>query len=138
MSVPKSQWVIRPPDSEELVQQIAYRSQLPAWVVLVRQTPDGPWLGYVENSFSMSYETNYVRVWPTFTGIDNIVGAKHHVDGHKDATRHADEIAKNRPDWIVGWWGREDPDCPVEVDWNAWHRGTGKYAFRNAPMKAKP
>jgi hypothetical protein len=112
----------------------------PGFVVLVRKPESNALLGYTENSWSMGYEPEYVRFWWTGTGIDNIVGMEHVVDGQKDAERHAEEIRILHPEWQVDVWNVEDPSMPVVIDWPMWHgqrdgsisapRGQ-KYADRN-------
>lgn len=130
-------WKIKPPLTPEQFAQVESRKAMLCWVVIVKQTPDGPWLGYVENSFSMSYEPNYVRVWATFVGVDNIVGATHQVDGHAEATYNTKSLRKAHPDWEVAMYAGHNPEIPISIDWDKWYLAEGKYGFRNAPFKPK-
>lgn len=98
---------------------------LPIRIVLREQ--DGKIKGLIENSFSMDFSDSRVRIW--WSGKAYSFLGEHHLNGIDDATHNT----KNG-DIIV------DPlsdDCPVEINWDAWVKSTGKYEKRNAPFKMK-
>lgn len=92
--------------------------------ILMRKNENGILEGYVENSFTMSWEKDFVYVYwsDSNRGIDAI-----------DAAQVDLKIAAGTDIF--------DPlseECPVIIDWDSWcNRPTRKYLSRNAPFKLK-
>lgn len=113
------------PDSTYTVLKHNLSRYLPVRIVLRHE--DETYTGRIEESFSMGYSKNRVRIW--WSGKAYSFLGEHIIDGEDDATLNARE-----GDIVV------DPlseDCPVEIDWDAWISATDKYGKRNAPFKVK-
>lgn len=98
---------------------------LPIRVVL--RNEDGKLRGLIENSFSMDFSDTRVRIW--WSGKAYSILGEHNLSGPEDAAHNA------KPGDLV-----LDPlaeDSPIEVDWEAWIKATGKFDKRNAPFKLK-
>jgi len=95
--------------------------------IIVKKDEDGKYLGYCENSFSMSWETNRVNVCWSGVAYSNL-GTTHTLD----ATNTKGPAGVNCE--IL------DPlseDCPIRIDWERWLNATGKYDQRNASFKVR-
>ena len=100
---------------------------LPIRVVL-RKGEDGTLQGLTEESFSMGWESKYIRIWWSGKAYSNF-GTTHEINGIEDAKYNAKE-----GDLVI------DPlaeDSPIQIDWNSWLSATTKYYKRNAPFKIK-
>ena len=94
---------------------------LPIRIVL-RKNSDGILEGLCEDSFSMSFSGNCVRIW--WSGKAYSVIGEHILNGIEDAEHNAKD-----GDLIL------DPlsdDCPVIIDWDRWIKASDKYGKRNA------
>lgn len=93
----------------------------PLYAVFIKQ---GETLyGYVENSFSMSWTTNYIRVWTK----DEIGEA---LTNKKSLTKWV-----GRPDCFVA--RVKSKKCPADIVLQNLTDKTGKYEWRNKMFKAK-
>lgn len=108
------------------------KSHLPLRVI-IRPTDAGQFVGLTEESFSMGWEPDRVRIWWSGNAYSNF-GSHHVIDGVKDAEYNA-----RSPNATI-----YDPlseDCPIDVDLEQWAQdftaGRSKYLARNAPFKAK-
>lgn len=98
---------------------------LPIRIVLRKE--DGKYKGLIENSFSMDYDNNRIRIW--WSGKAYFMLGKHNLSAIDDAKYNA------KSDDII-----LDPfseDCPIEIDWKAWISAKDKFGKRNAPFKEK-
>ena len=98
------------------------------WKPLLHEVAAGTLQGLTEESFSMGWESKYIRIWWSGKAYSNF-GTTHEINGIEDAKYNAKE-----GDLVI------DPlaeDSPIQIDWNSWLSATTKYYKRNAPFKIK-
>lgn len=115
----------------------------PMYVVLGRAPEDNAWRGRVENSFSMDWSEDRVRLW--WSGVAYSFLGEHQISGLEDAKANCPGIGSGvikQHGWDYLVVDLEDPDCPVEVDFEEWlldmKQGVRrKYENRNPRFKIK-
>jgi hypothetical protein len=112
-------------DSTHAVIKYGLSRFLPMRIIL-KKTDEG-YEGYCEDSFSMSFYKQRVRIWWSGTAYSML--GEHTLDGIKDATHHLKDGEM-----------MFDPlsdDCPVEIDWERWRNAERKFDSRNAHFREK-
>jgi hypothetical protein len=102
-------------------------SRLAPLRIILKKDDDGNYLGYCENSFSMSWEKDRIQIHWSGTAYSNL-GTTHTLDATE----------------ITGPEGVDceclDPlsdSCPIEIDWESWANAKTKYDKRNARFKIR-
>jgi len=87
--------------------------------------------GMIENSFSMDWSKNRVRVWwSSKHATSNLGGTDIVVNGIEDAEHNAEKLGGVVFDPM-------SDQCPVRIDWDAWMNPANKFESRNAPFEVK-
>lgn len=113
---------------------------LPAWVILRRKPEENAYYGLIENSFSMDWSADRVRVHWTGTAYSIVGEIK--IDGKRDALSTAANQRKRHPEWTIEAYDLSDPSCPIEIDIPFWLEAvkagqSRKFDARNAKFKMK-
>lgn len=102
--------------------------------VLFRKDETGRWVGLVEHSFSMGWSPDRVLILWSGKYYSNI-GTTGEIDAEKDGKDHYDTYRKEYSDVLLV--DPTAPECPFEIDWEAWLNAGSKYNKRNAPFKVR-
>jgi hypothetical protein len=114
------------------------RERKKGWVILGRSKKTGKLIGRIENSFSMGFSKEFVRVYYVETWYDDT--AKKTV-GFLLNTVAAYNQKHVSHDWFIARIGSKK--CPIKINWNSFYGRlkTGeyvkKYYWRNLPFKEK-
>jgi hypothetical protein len=97
---------------------------LPGYVILGRRAGSNSYVGVVELSFAMDLHDSRTNFFWTGVGRDNIVGAKHQIDGKATAERYRQHFAERNPTIEFTVYDIDSPDLPVVIDWDDWRDGS--------------
>mgnify|MGYP003575815978 CR=1 FL=1 len=93
------------------------------FVVLGKPRAANAYRAIIERSFSMDLSGECANLFLIGTFRDNIFGAKWELNkenARADAEKYRVMFSKGRSDWTFEIWDLDDPDIPVEFDWDRW------------------
>ncbi len=109
----------------------------PVFVVLT--VKDDALYGIVEHSFTMGLAEGRANLF--------FSGGYWGLVGKEDADHHAEQYAKQYPKLKFKVWSIDDPDLPIEIDWDRWKEAgspaktlsgvKNKYHARNVSFREK-
>lgn len=122
----------------------------PGYIIIgKRENANAYAAGIVENSFSMSVHPERSNFWWIGSAVSNF-GTKHELTREKvfkNAEHYRDMFSKpGDPKFEI--WDVDDPNLPVEIDWQEWERASApsdktlsgvvnKFRARNVRFKMK-
>lgn len=115
---------------------------LPLYVVLGRSPEQNSWQGRIENSFSMDWSFDRVRLW--WSGKAFSILGEHKINGKNDAEYNCPPRGGNtQPGWEYKVFDLTSDECPIEVDLVQWlvdmDKGARpKFENRNPKFTIKP
>lgn len=92
---------------------------LEGYVILGLPPGRNAYQGYVENSFTMDWEPDYVNFFWSGNATSNF-GTSHIVDGKANAEYYIEKLRRDNPEWKIDVWDVRDENLPVKLDWDAW------------------
>jgi hypothetical protein len=102
---------------------------------LFRRDPSQGWVGLVEYSFSMDWSPDRALILWSGKYFSNI-GTTGEIDAVEDGNQIYQTYRKQYPNDLLLLVDPTTPDCPFEINWEAWLNATNKFNKRNAPFKA--
>ncbi|ALP47095.1 hypothetical protein [Vibrio phage XZ1] len=118
------------------------------WVILARCKKTGEIIGRIENSFSMGWSKERVRVIRpylngNFTGDDRFSKAEYnkacaeYITHHEKQVKSLREAYKDTHDVFLSRVGSKN--CPVSIDWDTYYNKKDKrnFEYRNLKFKTK-
>ena len=124
------------------------KPHLEGYIVLGWDPASGKYLGYVENSFSMSVSTERTQFHWSGTAYSNF-GTTHQLDGSVAADREIQYLSKEYPQYQWEKYDVHDSGIPVHLDWDEWRADSArddkklsgvvsKYGARNPRFEVRP
>lgn len=117
------------------------KSQLPAFVVMGFTPKSNHISGLIERSFDLTTSKDYVRLFRTYTGVDNIFGKTHNVCGREHAEYQLESMKEKYPDGNWQIYDINDKSLPVTLDLKSWemlnHKIAKTFDIRNVRFEYK-
>lgn len=99
---------------------------LAGYIVLGYDPASGKYVGYVENSFSMSISVHRTQFHWSGTGYSNFGGTVPGIDGAQDADTEIRKLREKHPEYNWQKYDVHSEDIPVSIDWDDWRRGSAR------------
>lgn len=103
-------------------ERLARLKERPGYIILGRGRGKNTYVGYVENSFSMSVDEQHTNFFWSGTAYSNF-GSKHELDGKVTCEEHLEALRRNHPETEWEAWDVHDPVLPVTLNYERMARG---------------